>query len=167
MDGYAPLGGRLKAVVIVFTLITLTWILSAVFGALDLALLNRVIAGEQVSNAEWIAADERIAVIGYLQGAGYLAGAIAFIVWLYRAYHNLDAVAPDKRRFGHGWAIGGWFVPIMALWRPKQIVNDVWRGGGTSQASVVAWFWWAAWVAMFVVRFFGGDDYRTSEEQDQ
>src|SRR5262249_14954994 len=30
-------------------------------------------------------------------------------------------------RYTTGWAIGAWFVPILNLWRPKQIANDIWR----------------------------------------
>ncbi len=49
----------------------------------------------------------------------------------------MDAVAPTERRYGHGWAIGGWFVPILNFWRPMQVVNDVWRAGGWPRSSVL------------------------------
>ena len=31
-------------------------------------------------------------------------------------------------RYGNGWAIGAWFVPILSLVRPKQMANEIWRG---------------------------------------
>ena len=48
-------------------------------------------------------------------------------MWMFRAYNNVDAVAPGARRYDGGWAIGSWFVPILNLFRPKQIINDIWR----------------------------------------
>jgi hypothetical protein len=50
-----------------------------------------------------------------------------FIAWLHRLYSNLRGLGADELRFSEGWAIGGWFVPVMAWWRPKEIVNDTWR----------------------------------------
>ena len=153
----------MKSVVIVFALITLVWLLSAVFGVLEIAMFNRVIAGEEVSNAELIASDERIAVIGYLTWAVRLAGAIAFIAWMYRAYRNVDAVEPGGRRFDHGWAIGAWFVPFLAMWRPKQIINDIWRAGDASRAFVIGWLWWTLWLVMTPLYWFANSAYTSAQ----
>ena len=35
-----------------------------------------------------------------------VAGAIVFIMWIHRAYQNVDAIDPGRRRYGYGWAIG-------------------------------------------------------------
>ena len=50
-----------------------------------------------------------------------------FIAWLHRVYKNVRGLGADELRYDGGWAIGGWFVPILAWWRPKEIVNDTWR----------------------------------------
>lgn len=71
--------------------------------------------------------DLRQTVIGAGQTILYLATAVAFIVWLRRAYRNLVPLGAGDLRWAPGWAVGGWFVPVLNLWRPKQIVNDVWR----------------------------------------
>jgi hypothetical protein len=44
-----------------------------------------------------------------------------------QAYRNAGALGADGLRFSSGWAIGSWFVPILNLFRPKQIANDIWR----------------------------------------
>jgi hypothetical protein len=54
---------------------------------------------------------------------------VLFIRWTRQGYRNADIVAPGVRRFGHGWAIGAWFTPFLAVWRPKQIVNDIYAAG--------------------------------------
>ena len=86
--------------------------------------------------------------MGWVQRTLWFAGAIVFIMWLYRAYQNVDATDPGRRRYGYGWAISGWFVPILNFWRPKQIVNDIWRAGqnpGDPGFLLIAW--WLLWIA--------------------
>src|SRR5919108_281392 len=135
-ESYVPLDGRRQAVTIVFAGIVLVSAVAVVGDVLELRLLDRIVAGESVTAAEATSNDSRQALIGVLQIAATIAGAIVFIRWLHRAYKNIDVVARDQRRYGHGWAIGSWFVPILNLWRPKQVVNDVWRAGARAPAPV-------------------------------
>jgi hypothetical protein len=90
-------------------------------------------------------------------------GAVGFLVWWYRAYRNLPGITGRSLRFGRGWAIGAWFVPILSLWRPKQIGNDIWRGGDPEAPGNAAWTslpvsplvnWW--WAIYLLSSFIGG-----------
>jgi len=86
-----------------------------------------------------------------------LAGAVAFMVWLHRAYGNLPTLGIVKPRYGRAWTIGAWFVPIVNLIIPKHLANDVWRAGDPDLtsgepgwrkrrvATPVHW-WWAAYL---------------------
>src|SRR3954447_3617244 len=49
-----------------------------------------------------------------------LVASLAFLPWFHRSYRNVARVGAHVR-YGTGWAIGAWFVPILSLWRPKQI----------------------------------------------
>jgi hypothetical protein len=117
--------------------------------------------------------DLRQAIVGVLELVTLLAAVVLFIRWFWRAYKNLEGLGAI-RRYKPGWAIGGWFVPILNLWRPKQIANDIWRGTDPSKPlavnddnapvdSIVQW-WWAAfllanWLQNIAVRvYFAGDD---------
>jgi Domain of unknown function (DUF4328) len=155
-DSYISLDGRRRAVGIIFGLIVLVSVAAVVLDIAYLGLLDRLIAGEDVSEAEVVAGDDRQATMVIFQVGAWIAGAIVFIRWLHGAYKNVDVVARPERRYGHGWAIGAWFVPILNLWRPKQIVNDVWRAGGTNaEDSEPGWLlliWWTA----FIVSGFAG-----------
>jgi Domain of unknown function (DUF4328) len=51
----------------------------------------------------------------------------AFIAWFSRAYQNIERLGARDLRVKHGGAIWSWFVPILGLIRPKQIMNDIWR----------------------------------------
>jgi hypothetical protein len=54
-----------------------------------------------------------------------LAAGVVFIVWLWRARGNAELFCYGQHRRGRGWVIGGWFCPVVFLWFPKQIVDDV------------------------------------------
>ena len=86
--------------------------------------------------------------VGSLTWPTRLLGAIAFITWMYRAYWNVGVLEPGGRRFDHGWAIGAWFVPFLALWRPKQIINDIWRAEDTHAGFAIGTIWWLLWIAL-------------------
>lgn len=50
--------------------------------------------------------------------------AIAFLMWLYRAYRNLHAFGMATE-VSPGWVVGYWFIPIVNLFRPYQRVNEL------------------------------------------
>jgi hypothetical protein len=165
-ESYQPLDGRRQAVDVVFAALVAISIVACMFDILEVGLMDRIAGGAPVTEAEATANDNRQGIMGVLQSAAYLAGAIVFIRWLRAAYRNADVVAPGTRRYGHGWAIGSWFVPILNLWRPKQIVNDVWRAGGSdasgSEPGGLLVAWWTAfvlsgWAANIAMRGVFGD----------
>ena len=88
---------------------------------------------------------------------------LGLIVWTRRMYRNLRAIGSPVQRYAPGWAVGGWFVPILSLWRPKAILNDVWRGTDPaapttpgertvvpSRVDPVLDVWWVAWIGSSV-----------------
>jgi hypothetical protein len=83
--------------------------------------------------------------------------AILFVIWFYRAYRNLARAGITDLRFGPGWAIGGWFIPIFGLFRQKQIANDIWKGSASARmVGIARWreialptlinWWWGFWI---------------------
>jgi hypothetical protein len=92
--------------------------------------------------------DRRQIAVGVAQVSLLVLTAVFFIIWFKRAYEHVEPLG-GNRRYGTGWAIGAWFVPIMNLWRPKQIANDIWRAGnGPGDSSISPWLtlWWAAFL---------------------
>jgi hypothetical protein len=161
---YRPLEGRLLAVKVVFWLIAGIWLLAIVNGLFELPLASRWADGEAIPASDYVARDNRSRLIGWTQWAGWAAGTVAFILWLYRAYQNVDAVAPGQRRYGYGWSIASWFVPVLNLWRPKQIANDVWRAGGHPlEPPFLLLAWWMGWLAMWVVARFAEGRYEAAD----
>lgn len=66
-------------------------------------------------------------VVGIAQPVLYLAAGVAFIRWFHRAYSNLPVLGVPDRRYRRGWAIASWLIPVVSLFLPKQIYNDIWR----------------------------------------
>lgn len=55
-----------------------------------------------------------------------LVTGVVFLVWLFVAASNAHRWGAVLRQ-SSGWAVAGWFVPVLNLWRPKQMLDDVWR----------------------------------------
>ena len=83
----------------------------------------------------------------------FIGSAFTFLRWMARAYANVRSLG-YLPRYGNGQAIWTWFVPVLNLWRPKQLANDVWRvgepaaevpyGGDLKDIDVPGWLmvWW-------------------------
>jgi len=129
-------------------------------------LLNRAIAGETITWSEAVANDTRQGVIGFAQFVLFIAEAIAFLTWVYRAHKNLPSLGATGLRFTPGWAVGWFFIPIMCLFRPYQAVAEISKASapnvdataGTSWKSaaalpLVGWWWAFMLISTFVGRF--------------
>jgi hypothetical protein len=95
-------------------------------------------------------------VLGGLVILLYLPLIPVFIVWFYQARKNAEGRG-WRQRWGPGWAIGAWFVPVVSLWFPYQIMADIWRAGlPASERSRPAWLpiaWWACWLLAWFTGF--------------
>ncbi|WP_240796282.1 DUF4328 domain-containing protein [Streptomyces sp. RFCAC02] len=116
---------------------------------------------------DWAEADDALDFwqgTAAFQGLGLLAIGIVFIVWFHRCRVNAEVFDPVGQRLGRGWAIGSWFVPVVCLWFPKQIANDIWRSstpwGGDPRLGPVT-SWWTLWLCTALTSFApfaAGDD---------
>ena len=107
-------------------------------------------------------AEELYAGLGGIQAFASFAIIPFFIWWLRRATANVRALGAEDQRYGTGWAVGGWFVPILSFWRPLQIANQAWRASDPSvprgnsrdwkslPVSGLLIFWWLSWLGTSV-----------------
>jgi Domain of unknown function (DUF4328) len=87
-------------------------------------------------------------IIGLLQsGLGIVTG-ITFLKWIYRAYKNIQGFGAEGLRFSPGWAVGYYFIPILSLIRPVQVMSEIWRASDDPrnwprrQGSWLIVSWW-------------------------
>ncbi|MGD9562132.1 MAG: DUF4328 domain-containing protein [Pyrinomonadaceae bacterium] len=98
-------------------------------------------------------------ILALLQFPVYVATIVAFLVWLNRSYKNLHSLRPSHLEFSSGWAVGYWFIPVLMLWKPFQIVREVWwesdpvipedqlfLTASLHNAPTYMGFWWAFWL---------------------
>lgn len=62
-----------------------------------------------------------------IQIAVYFVTGLVFMIWVYRAFRNLPSLGVHNPRFSPGWAVGWFFVPILNLVRPYEVMQALWR----------------------------------------
>ncbi len=72
-------------------------------------------------------------------------------LWLQAARSNAEAIRPRRRhQRGPVWVWLGWWVPIVSLWFPYQVVRDVQAGsGGGPRVSLGPW--WTGWIIWLIM----------------
>ena len=86
---------------------------------------------------------------------------VLFIIWMFRSAKNNEALGRTGARYGPGWSIGSWFIPLANLLIPVMIMQDLWRGSDvkrrrddgnwrTASRSALVGTWWAFWIASFL-----------------
>jgi hypothetical protein len=132
---------------------------------LQYKLVIRLLAGADVPEAEFQSNKNRQLALGIVDLSLHIVTAIFFVIWFYRAHANLHPLGARRLTYTSGWAAGCWFVPLLNLFRPVQIAQEIWRnsdpnvGDGrdvdasTSQSSTLIGFWWAGWIIMGVINF--------------
>jgi len=98
---------------------------------------------------------------GVLYLATYLLAGVVTLFWLYGAARNAKTIRPSLD-FTPGWAVGWYFVPFANLYKPYEVLRDIWIAGkgpvngaypkGTPRLSV---WWWCTIVGNIVVSIAG------------
>jgi hypothetical protein len=119
----------------------------------EISRLRAVRAGEEVVEEITPAVIGAIA-IGLAFMVVYVLLIVFWMMWVHRTYRNLRPLGADGLSYSPGWAVGYWFIPILNLFRPYQVMRETWRasdprhGGGTQWMGVAApsalGAWWAA-----------------------
>jgi len=160
-----PLTSRANLVIALLAVTILVDLIAAVVDFGQLSLLQGLRDGERVTFAEATASDDRVGTVGIIQLVLLVITAIAFLLWYSRAYRNVIALGIRDPRYGTRWAVGSWFVPIVNLFRPKTVMNDIYRGSDPEMAygdpsfasrpvdSLLHW-WWGLWIGGNIVARF-------------
>ncbi|MBU2929920.1 DUF4328 domain-containing protein [Winogradskyella psychrotolerans] len=129
-------------------------ILSIVSSYLQYNLLLDFQNNEFISDEMLESNDLREQLVAYLYLVVFIISAVTFIQWFRRAYYNLNIRANCDH--SEGWAAGSWFVPIISLYRPYQIMKEMATKSTqlinlkTSQQNIVKTstigIWWTLWI---------------------
>ncbi|MGW4937357.1 DUF4328 domain-containing protein [Streptomyces sp. NPDC004166] len=162
---FRPPEGLATALTALFSVTIGVDLLAAAFDVYVWQLLDGLLGGGSVTDADLTRADGLQALSGALQALLLVATAVVFIIWFYRVRRNADFFALDACEMKSGWAIGAWFIPIGNLWLPRKIAGEVWNAStdwdseprGTSQTSMN--LWWVLFVASSLIGRFSSSEY--------
>ncbi|PHN07651.1 DUF4328 domain-containing protein [Flavilitoribacter nigricans] len=138
---------RARAIIIIFWVMLGVTVLLLISNFLQYRLLSSYDFDADQADSN----DNRQMVLAFLFLAIYILSIVYFIRWFRRAYYNLHQVLPASRlQHTEGWAAGSWFVPILNLYRPYQIMEEIWEKTQLEyldrpqiQGVQILGFWWA------------------------
>jgi uncharacterized protein DUF4328 len=90
------------------------------------AMFVRMAAGAPPAPQEAAMHDARLRGVEQLTLAAFAGTAVLWLAWLRLAYGNLALVGSKRSRFTRGGVLAYWFIPVVNLVRPFQIMKDLW-----------------------------------------
>jgi len=155
---------RAQWVMVLLSIVILVDVLAVIFDFSQIQLLSRVQAGIPVTEAEAIANDSRQAIMGFVYLVAFIVTGIAFCFWIHSSHRNLPALGARGLKYSPAWAVGGFFVPVLNLFRPYQVTKEIWKasdpnvgpGSGLDwqdapTSPLIGWWW-----VIFIVSSFAG-----------
>jgi len=102
--------------------------------------------------------------LGIIAALALFAAAVVFIVWLWRVRWNAEMFCRGEHRSTRGWVLGSWICPVVNLWYPKQVVDDIVAASDPRTpphttplrgipGTRLVWAWWLTWVVGLVSRY--------------
>jgi hypothetical protein len=123
-------------------------------GWLEIEILQRALSGASVSEAEAAASDSRQALLGGLYLLVYVVTGVMFLRWIYLTNRNARSLGTTGMQFTPGWAVGWYFVPVAALWKPYQALKETFKASHPDfnqdwqhapHPSILP-LWWTLWI---------------------
>ena len=99
---------------------------------------------------------------GIVSALALFAAAAVFIIWLWRVRWNAEMFCRGEHRLSRGWVLGSWICPVVNLWYPKWVVDDIVAASDPRTPSQtvslrgipgtrLVWAWWITWVIGLVL----------------
>ena len=80
-------------------------------------------------------------------------------LWLKKLYIAATATNPTAMRLKRPWVFWSWIVPIVSLWFPKNIIEDLLKSEGSDESKSLigkdTLTWWLTWVGFALVNNIG------------
>lgn len=156
MENLRPNGQRAKNAISLIWILLALEIISLISGYFQYNLLQTIANGGEISIETATANDTREQLIAIIYLIVSVISAVTFIQWFRRAYFNLHQKVTNLTHT-EGWAAGSWFVPIVNLYRPYQIMKELYKEtkelfnkkgvniNTNFTTSSLGW-WWTLWI---------------------
>jgi len=112
-----------------------------------LTMMIAATAGPLLTDDQFTLIDQLQVALTVVWLAALVIAAIAFLVWIHRAYRNLPAVGATGLKFTPAQAVWWWFVPVASYWQPYRVVREIWqRSGPAGTRTRLVVVWWTLWI---------------------
>ncbi|WP_413758724.1 DUF4328 domain-containing protein [Streptomyces sp. MMBL 11-3] len=122
-----------------------------------------------VPDADIDRADALYRVAGVLQVVALVVAGVLFLVWFQRVRVNAEVFDPFGHRMKRGWTCWSWFVPVVNLWFPRRIMEDVWDAsvptGRVPHGLINSW--WTLWIIALVADRVSSTTYSGAETPEE
>jgi hypothetical protein len=122
------------------------------------ALVEQVENGEEVSASALDRHDAVYQALTFTVIGAIVITAVLFIIWLFRVRANAEVISDRPHRSGRPWLVFSWVVPLVNLWWPKMMVDDIWLASDprfvNAPESKRSWLvrgWWLSWVLYLIL----------------
>lgn len=161
MESLRPNEPRAKIAIALIWIMLSLYILMGISSYFEYRLLLGVSEGELVTTEAAEASDSRQMLIAIVNLVFFILSIVTFIMWFRRAYYNLHLRAATLEHT-EGWAAGSWFVPFVNLYRPYQIMKELYVKTyallGTKSSdfpknytTAYLGLWWLLWILNGIV----------------
>lgn len=148
------------AIALIWTVLAME-LVSLISGYLQYDLLQTVAKGGEVSMGDANANDLREKVVGVIYFIVFIISSVTFIQWFRRAYCNLHQQV-NYLSNTEDWAAKCWFVPIVNLYKPFQIMKELYEESkelllkkgliyNEDLGSGYLTFWWTLWITNSII----------------
>lgn len=146
------------------------WAIGGIVGSLGIQVIAAILAGVlflaiegkhitpavvSLYRASWY--------VNSFSSLGYIIAGVLFLRWFYLAYRNLPSLGVSALYYRPIWAIVWFFVPILNLYKPYQMMSITWRASDPEpEYRGAAWrsatltplvgIWWVIWIFGEIVR---------------
>ena len=80
-------------------------------------------------------------------------------IWLKKLHISATEVNPTAIRLKRPWVFWSWIVPVVSLWFPKNLIEDLLKANGSDEAKSLigkdTLTWWLTWVGFALVNNIG------------
>lgn len=90
-------------------------------------LIEEVARGTNISDTDLTANDSRQQMFGIVQLSLGLVSAVVFLMWTNAHTKRLIELGVADMRYAPKWSVWGFIVPIINLFRPYQVMSELWK----------------------------------------
>ncbi len=153
---FASIKGITLAVTVLFAAMAVCYAIFILFSVGELVVPQEVEFDDEGSVSVFVML---IGLVALLHIPVWLGGIVVFLVWIYKAYKNLEPLQASGLSHSPGWAVGWWFIPFANLVKPFQVMKEIWVESDpeyeaelaflptTLSAPAIMGLWWATFLA--------------------